>query len=112
MAILVVEDDAGVRDTFVSILREEGYEVYAAQDPIEAFKWLEQNTPSLILLDLMRPWMDGVDFAKKLRMGTRLHDVPIIVVSARPDVGERAQMAGARSWLKKPMSFDELLHAI
>ena len=112
MAILVVEDDSGVRESFVAILRDEGYDVFAAQDPIEAFHWLESHTPTLVLLDLMLPWMDGVDFARNLRRGARLEKVPIVVVSARPDVGERARQAGANSWLKKPMSFDELLHTI
>jgi two-component system phosphate regulon response regulator PhoB len=112
MAILVVEDDSGVRESFVSILRDEGYDVFAVQDPIEAFHWLENHTPTLVLLDLMLPWMDGVDFARNLRRGARLEKVPIVIVSARPDVGERARQAGANTWLKKPMSFDELLHTI
>jgi DNA-binding response OmpR family regulator len=112
MAILVVEDDAGVRASFVGVLHDEGYEVHAVEDPIEALTWLETHTPSLVLLDLMLPWMDGVDLAKKIRRNHRLEKTPIVVVSARPDVGERAKLAGADGWIKKPMSFEELLHAV
>jgi chemosensory pili system protein ChpA (sensor histidine kinase/response regulator) len=112
MAILVVEDDSGVRESFVGVLRDEGYDVHAVEDPIEALKWLETNTPSLVLLDLMLPWMDGVDLAKQIRGNKRLASTPIVVVSARPDLDERAQLAGANDWIKKPMSFEELLHAV
>jgi DNA-binding response OmpR family regulator len=112
MAILVVEDDEGVRASFVGVLRDEGYDVFALEDPIEALQWLETNTPSLVLLDLMLPWMDGVELAKKIRQNGRLAKTPIVIVSARPDIGARAELAGANTWIKKPMSFETLLHTI
>ena len=112
VAILLIEDDEGVRQSLSEVLRDEGYAVQAVQDGVEALRWLERNLPSLILLDLMLPWINGVDFAKEIRQNERLAKTPLVVLSARPDVRERAQEAHADDWLSKPMSFEELLHVV
>jgi CheY-like chemotaxis protein len=112
MAILVVEDDDGVRQGLAELFRDEGYEVHAVQDGVEALSWLEKNQPSLILLDLMLPWISGDDFARQLRLNPRFAKTPIVVVSARPDISQRAHDAQADDWVSKPMSFELLLHVV
>jgi CheY-like chemotaxis protein len=113
MAILIVEDDAGVSQTLSSILREEGYDVAQVADGLEAVAYLDQNAPpELILLDLMMPNMDGVQLKARLIRDQKLAAIPVIVVSARPDVGRVAKHMGADGFLGKPMSFEELLHVV
>lgn len=113
MAILIVEDDAGVSQTLSSILREEGYVVDTVGDGVEAVDYLGRHAaPELILLDLSMPNMDGVQLRTRLLGDETLASVPVIVVSARPDVGRVAERIGADGFLGKPMSFEELLHVV
>jgi CheY-like chemotaxis protein len=113
LSILIVEDDAGVQLSLATLLREEGYDVDTASDGAEALLHLRAGPPpSLILLDLSLPEMDGVEFRTRQLADSRLANVPVIVLSARPDASKTAQRMGAADVLRKPMSFAALLRAI
>jgi CheY-like chemotaxis protein len=113
MSVLVIEDDDGVRESLAAVLRDEGYEVELAASGAEALRRLEHEPlPTLILLDLMMPGMDGIDFRRAQLADARLREVPVIIVSARPDVAHQARQLGADDFLRKPMSFEELLHVV
>jgi len=113
MSILIVEDDDGVRDTIAGILRDEGYTVETASNGAAALRRLrEQPAPSLILLDLMMPEMDGLDFRARQQADPALRSIPIVIISARPDVARHAERLHADDFLQKPMSFEELLHVV
>ena len=113
MSILIVEDDEGVQEALANVLSEEGYEVEVARDGNEALQRLESGpAPSLILLDLMMPQMDGIEFRARQLANSRLANIPVIVVSARPDARSTAERLGAVDVLPKPMHFDALLHAV
>jgi CheY-like chemotaxis protein len=113
MGVLIVEDDAGVRDALVGVLREEGYEVAAVADGAAALRLLEAGPlPSLILLDLMMPNMDGVEFRARQLAHPRWAQIPVIVLSAHSDVEQRAKQLAADDFLPKPMSCEALLHAV
>ncbi len=113
MRVLIVEDDEGVRATLVDLLREEGYDTIEAINGADALERLRgDQAVSLILLDLMMPDMDGVEFRRRQLDDPRLARVPLIVVSARPDVAECARQLDADDYLAKPMSFDMLLHVV
>lgn len=111
--VLIIEDDADIRDVLADILREEGYQVATAEDGIAALAWLERNPePCIILLDLYMPVMDGEEFrAAQLRDQRRAH-IPIIVVSAARDVDTRARALGAAGYLQKPLQLEELLEIV
>ena len=113
MSILIVEDDEGVQLTLTTLLREEGYEVEFASDGSEALSRLSEGPPpSLILLDLNLPRMDGVEFRSRQLADSRIANVPVIIVSARPDAQQTAKRLGAADVLPKPMSFRALLEAV
>ncbi len=113
MSILIVEDDDGVQQALANVLREEGYEVETVNDGTAALRRLNEGPPpSLILLDLMLPQMDGTEFRARQLADSRVANIPVIVVSARPDGRTTAQRIGAADFLPKPMSFDALIRAV
>ncbi len=113
MSILIVEDDDGVRDTLAAILRDEGYAVDTASNgEVALAEVAARPLPTLILLDLMMPHMDGMHFRARQLADPALRAVPVVVLSARPDVARQAAELHADDFLRKPMSFEELLHVV
>ena len=113
MSMMVIEDDEGVRESIAVLLREEGHTVETASGGAEALRLLRQRPlPTLIVLDLMMPEMDGIDFRRAQLADPALRDIPVIIISARPDVAQQAAALGAEDFLQKPMSFAELLHVV
>jgi CheY-like chemotaxis protein len=113
MSVLIVEDDEGVRQSLGDVLRQEGYTVESACDGAQALDLLQREPlPSLIVFDLMMPGMDGVEFRSRQLADERIAGIPVIVISARPDVAEQARLLNADDFLAKPMSFEELIHVV
>ncbi|NVJ02779.1 response regulator [Myxococcus sp. SDU36] len=109
--VLVVDDDADIREAVQDILSFEGYAVAQAANGQEALALLSGPhalRPCLILLDLMMPVMDGEEFVGRLQQEQRLAELPIILVTA----SGRAQLPGVRAILKKPFDMDVLLSAV
>jgi CheY-like chemotaxis protein len=111
--ILIVEDDDDIREALTQILQLEGYEVREAANGREALDISAQHpTPSLILLDLMMPVMDGWQFRTEQMKDPVLSKVPVVVISADVSVHEKVASFGAASVLPKPISLDRLLRAV
>ncbi len=109
--ILVVEDDADIRSGVAEVLRQEGYEVATAAHGREALDWLCGNSPSVILLDLMMPIMDGWEFRSEQLRDPRLARIPVVLLSGAGDVRQHATSLGADGFLVKPLDIDELFTA-
>lgn len=109
--ILVVEDDAHIRNFISYSLQSEGYKYLTAQNGQSALNMLVSEQIDLVLLDLGLPDFDGIDIIKKVREWS---EVPIIVVSARDQDKEKANALdlGADDYLTKPFSATELLARI
>lgn len=108
--ILVVEDDADIRATIAAILEMEGYAVELASNGEEAIKVVSHRRPSLVLLDMRMPVLDGWGFARVLReRGVR---VPIIVMTAAQDAGRWAREIGAQGYIAKPFDLGDLLSQV
>lgn len=102
--ILVVEDEADIRELLRYTLEREGYAVQARGSAEEAQAYLERKLPSLILLDLMLPGTDGFSFCRTLRTGERTRGIPVIMVTARdepPDIVAGLEV-GADDYVTKP----------
>ena len=80
--VMVVEDDDILRDTMAEILRLEGWRVFKAENGRVALEHIEDKKPSLILLDLMMPEMDGFEFVTRLRQNQKWHAIPVVVLTA------------------------------
>jgi pilus assembly protein CpaE len=113
--ILVVDDDPNVQRLLQYTLNQEGYEVVAASDGAEGFRLWGAEDPSLILLDVMLPKLDGYQVASKIRQeeGSTGH-VPIIMLTAEREVEQKVRglRAGADDYLIKPFHPAELLARI
>ena len=108
--ILVVDDDSALRQTVAAILVDEGYPVEEAADGAEALEAVERRRPSLVLLDMRMPVLDGWSFARALReRGIR---VPIIVMTAAQDARRWAEEIEADDWLAKPFELLDLIAAV
>lgn len=106
--ILVVEDDRDMRNVLLVALRGRGYDVVTASSGTQAMTKLREVSADVMILDLGLPDIDGVDVASNVR---RYHDLPIIVLSARRDEGEKVKAfdAGANDFVTKPFREAELM---
>lgn len=111
LLILVVEDDAPVRNLIGTTLKTHGYDYITATNGENAVMQASSNNPNVVLLDLGLPDIDGVDVIKKIRTWS---EMPIIVISARTEDQDKidALDAGADDYLTKPFSVQELLARI
>jgi CheY-like chemotaxis protein len=111
--ILVIDDDQGIRDVLLEVLSTEGYRVATATNGREALSQLEDRTlPSLILLDLMMPVMDGWQFRAQQSADPRLARIPVVILSADRRAKQAATLLGAAGCLVKPVGLDELLSVV
>ena len=103
--VLIIDDDKSVVELLSSFLREGGYEVIIALDPVQGFMAAQRQAPDVILLDVAMPAGGGLPLLKKLSGSSKLHRIPVVVISALsdPEVEADALAAGARVFLKKPL---------
>ena len=105
--VLVVDDEPIVREVVVSYLRHEGFETLEAGDGDTARELVEQESPSLVVLDLMLPGTDGLELCRWIRARS---DVPVIMLTARGEEADRivGLELGADDYVTKPFSPREL----
>jgi CheY-like chemotaxis protein len=108
--ILVVDDEPTIREMVAEVLESEGYPVVTAANGSQALDVVAEHPPSLIILDLWMPVLDGPGFAREL--DARGFDVPIVVMTASYLAKPIASDIGARGVLRKPFDLSELLHAV
>jgi CheY-like chemotaxis protein len=112
--ILVVEDDADLRETLAAVLEEEGYAVATAANGREALRYLHEcPPPCLILLDLMMPVMNGWEFRQQQQQDPQLSPVPVVVISAVANpMPPGAPPLDAAEFLTKPVDPQVLLDQV
>lgn len=110
--VLVVEDDAALRETVAEILADAGYEVSSAGNGVEALASADVERPDLILLDLMMPTMNGWQFRAAQRQRPALAQVPVIVLSACTDLEGEPSLGDVAALFAKPLDIGELLAGI
>jgi CheY-like chemotaxis protein len=110
--VLIVEDDADLREMMAQLLALEGYNAATVANGREALQYLHDGheRPDVILLDLMMPVMDGWEFRRRMQADPDVAQVPVIVLSALDQ--SRAADVDAQAFLKKPLDFDRLLQLV
>ena len=108
--VLVVDDDSSILDTVTSILSSEGFQVMAANGGQQALGLLQSWHPTLVLLDMRMPIMDGWAVAAAMKdAGSK---VPIVVMTAAESAKKWADEIGAAGHLAKPFLLDELISCV
>ena len=114
--VLIVEDEAPLRELWLEAVRDGGYEVVAAESADDAFARLDALQADLIVLDLLMPpmQMSGLELLARLHEHPRWRDVPVVITSAIGQALDRETAAslGAREILTKPLRSTELLAVI
>lgn len=109
--VLVVDDDAAIRQFIRMALEDGGYEVTTAGDGREALHSVKSAPPRVILLDMRMPVMDGWAFMRAYRQTPPPH-APVVVLTAARDAGESAGEVDADAFLAKPFNLRELLRLV
>ncbi|WP_018232609.1 phosphate regulon transcriptional regulator PhoB [Thioalkalivibrio thiocyanodenitrificans] len=112
--ILLVEDEAAIREMLHMALEREGFEVAEAADGQQAQERLAEKVPDLILLDWMLPGISGVELARRWKKEALTREVPIIMLTARSEEDDRVRGldVGADDYVTKPFSPRELIARI
>ena len=110
--ILIAEDDPEVRQALERILSFEGYQHVSAGDGAAALEAIKEHQPSMIILDVMMPFVDGLEVCRTIR--SRGDRTPVLMLTAREEIPDRVAGldAGADDYVAKPFSLDELLARI
>jgi chemosensory pili system protein ChpA (sensor histidine kinase/response regulator) len=111
---MIVDDSLTVRKVTQKLLLREGWEVLLAKDGIDALEQLQTVTPSIMLVDIEMPRMDGFDLTRNVRADDKLKAIPIIMITSRIADKHRdhAFTLGVNAYMGKPYRDDELLAAM
>jgi CheY-like chemotaxis protein len=111
--VLVVDDDADIRELLRVALTADGYSVATCPDGREALHYLRSHTDTcIIMLDLLLPVMDGAQFRAAQLRDRALAWIPLVVMSAAFDADRQAREIGARRLVRKPLDLDDVRQAL
>ena len=108
--VMLVDDDAAVRSAVSGALAGEGYDVACLGDAEEALRQALAEPPSLVLLDVTMPRLDGWELCEILRRQSQTRDVPVLFITGRTDVRDRitAMQVGGTDFISKPFHAKDL----
>lgn len=109
--ILVIDDDSAINELIKINLELQGYKVIQAYNGIDGFALAKQESPSLIILDVMMPEVDGFTVAQRIRQSAEIAETPIIMLTALSQLNDKINgfNIGVDDYLTKPFEIDELL---
>jgi CheY-like chemotaxis protein len=110
--VLVVDDDADVRDLLAAVLKSEGYEVLTAENGAAALSVLRETLPDLIVLDLMMPVMNGWEFRETQRAYPEYAAIPVVCLSGHHAAHAHAAALGISECIQKPLDVDYLVEVV
>jgi DNA-binding response OmpR family regulator len=107
VTVLIIEDEVELRDSMREVLVHAGYQVDVAGDGLEAMRSMQQHIPSLVILDLRLPFLNGNEIYDVMQRTPALAKVPVLVTTADPTRTPRGVPT-----LEKPVDIDELLEMV
>lgn len=108
--VLVVDDDAATRAAEHAVLEHHGFRVIEASDGAEAMRAVHEDPPSVVILDVQMPGVDGPSFARELRMALRR--VPLVILTGVDDPRREADRCNAEAYLAKPFDAGQLVEVV
>jgi two-component system response regulator MprA len=112
--VLVVDDDSDILASIGMVLESVGQPASYATDGADALRLLRANArlPCVILLDVMMPGMNGLEFRAEQAKDPRLAGIPVVILSGDANIAAKAKSSGAAGWLQKPVDLELLLDTI
>jgi len=112
--ILIADDDIEMREALASLLKASGYKVVEAEDGAQAVEMSVKELPSLILLDIHMPKMDGLAACKAIKSNQVTKPIPVVMLTIEGSISEIQQAIayGAHTYITKPSSKEEILKVI
>ena len=110
--ILAVDDDMYILDALTELLMYSGYDICTTPRGEDVFKKIDECVPDLILMDVMLAGMDGREICRQLKADNKTKKIPVIMISATPNMGESAAYSGADDFIGKPFDISQLLDRI
>jgi len=112
--ILVIDDNPGIVEVFVTMLKRGGYETYSAGSGAEGLEMLVDFTPDLILLDIMMEPMDGWETLENIKLNPATRDIPVMMLTAKQLTPDEAEEYGMyiEDYIIKPITHTELYESI
>ncbi|MBN1411442.1 MAG: sigma-54-dependent Fis family transcriptional regulator [Spirochaetales bacterium] len=111
-AILIIDDEPGIRNVLKDVLADEGYRIFLAEDGIKGLGVLEREMVDLVILDVWLPNMGGMDVLKKIK--EEYQDLEVIIISGHANINlaVKAVKMGAFDFLEKPLSLDKTITVV
>jgi DNA-binding response OmpR family regulator len=109
--IVIADDDPGIRDILKIILERAGYEVELKADGQDIFR-NNFSVPDVFLIDKLLSGTNGLDVCRHLKKQRKTRNIPVIMISASPDIGLLSLQAGADGYIEKPFEMSHLLKVI
>lgn len=110
--ILIVDDEVDLIAPLEMYLQSNGYEIITASDGMEALKLTEEESPDLILLDIIMPGMDGYTALEKLKADEKTKSIPVIMLTVKAGKEIGREIEKADGYLMKPFEREELLRRV
>lgn len=112
--ILYIEDNFHNRRLVRKILNANGYTVHEAEDGPSGLRMVYELHPSLVLLDISLPLMDGIEIVGRIKADPKLREIPVVAVTASAMVGDRERFlaAGCDDYLSKPVRANDLMEKV
>ncbi len=113
--VMVVEDDVFVMDIYRTKLTQEGFEVIEAGNGVEALKKLKNENPRLVLLDILMPYMSGLEVLQKMKQDEKLKSIPVILLtnlSQKEEIDQGMEMGAADYLIKSHFTPSEVMEKV
>ncbi len=112
--VMVVDDSRTIRSTAEALLGKEGFTVVTAEDGFDALAKIAADPPDIVFIDIMMPRLDGYQACTLIKSNPRFRGIPVILLSSRDGVFDRARgkLAGSEQYLGKPFSREELVEVV
>ena len=110
--ILVVDDDSGIGEMLQTLLEFYGYTVVVTEKPDDTENLIKKHDIDLLLLDMLISGVNGTDVCARLRRNKEMEKVPVLMMSALHDAGEKCRRAGANDFIAKPFEMEDLIARI
>lgn len=109
--ILIVDDEEDLTEVLKELLEEDGYQIFTVQNGIACLEFLKSTRPSLILLDVMLPYLTGYEVLKSIRNDPECNSIPVVMMSASPPKGSQADYHW-QEFIRKPFNLECLLKTV